>query len=70
MNQIRKISKIDDMPYKEKVYIKYFWKFKKHVRIIRIPIIICNEAKSLYSIISKTKISRGSNRKGILAACV
>jgi transcription initiation factor TFIIB len=29
-----------------------------------------NEAKSLYSIVSETKISRGSNRKGIIAACV
>ena len=32
--------------------------------------IIINSAKSLYSIVSKTKISRGNNRKGIIAACV
>ena len=30
----------------------------------------CNLSKSLYKIISQTKISRGSNRKGIIAACV
>ena len=31
---------------------------------------IIDEASSLYTIISSTKISRGSNRKGIIAACV
>ena len=35
-----------------------------------LPQVIINEAKSLYKIISDTKISRGNNRKGIIAACV
>jgi len=36
----------------------------------QLPKIISETAKSLYSIISDTKISRGKNRKGVIAACV
>ena len=35
-----------------------------------LPKIIETEAKSLYKIISDTKISRGNNRKGIIASCI
>ena len=35
-----------------------------------LPEIIIQCAQSLYAIISETKISRGDNRKGIIAACV
>ena len=35
-----------------------------------IPSKITNEAKSIYKIVSSTKISRGTNREGIIASCV
>ena len=35
-----------------------------------IPEIIITESKSLYKLVCETKISRGNNRKGIIAACV
>ena len=70
MNQIRKMQQWQGMPYKERSLYKVFLEIQDMCKKANIPNIIINEAKSLYSIISKTKISRGSNRKGIIAACV
>lgn len=70
MNQIRKFQQWNGMPYKERSLYKVFLEIQEVCKKNNIPNIIINEAKSLYSIISKTKISRGSNRKGIIAACV
>tara|TARA_B100001123_G_C15319020_1_gene1027255 strand:- start:1242 stop:2201 length:960 start_codon:yes stop_codon:yes gene_type:complete len=70
MNQIRKYQQWNGMPYKERSLYKVFLEIQEICRRYNLPIIIINESKSLYSIISQTKISRGSNRKGIIAACV
>tara|TARA_Y100001980_G_C14556722_1_gene349649 strand:- start:13286 stop:14230 length:945 start_codon:yes stop_codon:yes gene_type:complete len=70
MNQIRKYQQWQGMPYKERSLYKVFLEIQEICKKNNLPNIIINEAKSLYSIISKTKISRGSNRKGIIAACV
>tara|TARA_Y100000389_G_scaffold204694_1_gene258931 strand:+ start:460 stop:1401 length:942 start_codon:yes stop_codon:yes gene_type:complete len=70
MNQIRKFQKWNGMPYKERSLYKVFLEIQEKCKQHNIPIIIINESKSLYTIISKTKISRGSNRLGIIAACV
>jgi len=70
MNQIRKFQQWNGMPYKERSLYKVFLEIQEICKKNNIPNIIITEAKSLYSIISKTKISRGSNRKGIIAACV
>ena len=70
MNQIRKMQQWNGMPYKERSLYKVFIEIQEICKANNIPNIIINEAKSLYSVISKTKISRGSNRKGIIAACV
>ena len=70
MNQIRKYQQWNGMPYKERSLYKVFLEIQEICKENNIPFIIINEAKSLYSIVSRTKISRGSNRKGIIAACV
>ena len=70
MNQIRRLQGWNGMPYKERSLYKVFLEIQRICKANNIPTIIINEAKSLYSIISVTKISRGSNRKGIIAACV
>lgn len=70
MNQIRKMQQWNGMPYKERSLYKVFIEIQDICKANNIPNIIINEAKSLYTVISKTKISRGSNRKGIIAACV
>jgi transcription initiation factor TFIIB len=70
MNQIRKYQRWNGMPYKERSLYKVFLEIQEVSKKNNIPNIIITEAKSLYTIISKTKISRGANRKGIIAACV
>lgn len=70
MNQIRKYQQWNGMPYKERSLYKVFLEIQGICGKNNIPNIITTEAKSLYKIISVTKISRGANRKGIIAACV
>ena len=70
MNQIRKYQQYQGMPYKERSLYKVFVDIQLNCNKHNIPKKIVDEAKSLYSIISVTKISRGANRKGIIAACV
>lgn len=70
MNQIRKFQQWHGMPYKERSLYKVFISIQTVCERHNIPSKITNEAKSLYSIISDTKISRGSNREGIIAACL
>lgn len=70
MNQIRRYQKWNGMPYKERSLYKVFLDIQQICLNNNIPQIIINEAKSLYKITSTTKISRGTNRSGIIAACV
>lgn len=70
MHQIRKMQSWNGMPYKERSLYKVFLTIQNTCEVNNIPSIIINEAKSIYNIIASTKISRGSNRNGIIAACV
>jgi transcription initiation factor TFIIIB Brf1 subunit/transcription initiation factor TFIIB len=70
MNQIRRYQNFHGMPYKERSKYKVFNIIAQKCANHNINQKIVNEAKSLYSNISEIKISRGSNRDGIIAACV
>jgi len=70
MNNIRKYQEWSSMTYKERSLYKVFNIISEITKINELPKVIEIEAKSLYKIISETKISRGNNRKGIIAACV
>jgi len=70
MNQIRRYNNFQGMPYKERSKYKVFNIINDNCIKHNINQKIINEAKSLYSNISEIKISRGSNRDGIIAACV
>ena len=70
MNKIRQCQQWHSMPYKERSLYKVFIEIADVCKKNNIPEIIINHSKLLYTIISETKISRGSNRKGIIAACV
>ena len=70
MYQIRKMQQWTGMPYKERSVYKVFLEIQNVCNRNNIPIKIINEAKSIYKIVSSTKISRGSNREGIIASCV
>jgi len=58
------------MPYKERSLYKVFDTIQTKARAQGITSCIIEEAKVLYKAISENKISRGSNRKGIIASCV
>ena len=58
------------MPYKERSLYNVFESIKIQALNHGIPNCIIEEAKNLYKRIAEKKISRGSNRKGIIASCI
>jgi len=70
MYQVKKYQSWTSMTYKENSMYKVFNEIGIICKKNNLPKIILNEAKSLYKIIADTKISRGNNRKGMIAACV
>ncbi len=70
MNKLRKFQQWNGVPYKERSLLKVFQEIERVCKKNGLTKIIINEANSLYKIVSTTKISRGSNRKGIIASCV
>jgi len=70
MNKLRKYQQWNGVPYKERSLLKVFEEISRVCKKGELPKIIINEANSLYKIVSTTKISRGANRKGIIAGCV
>ena len=70
MYKLRRYQQWNGMPYKERSLLKVFEEITRKCVDNDIPPIIIHEAHSLYKIVSSTKISRGSNRCGIIAACV
>jgi transcription initiation factor TFIIB len=70
MGKIRQYQQWQGMPYKERSKYKVFNEITEICKQNNIPTKIINEAKSLYNIVTQTKISRGANRKGIIGACL
>ena len=58
------------MPYKERSRWKVFVFIANKCKKAGIPSCIIEDAKLYYKTISETTISRGSNRSGVIAACV
>ena len=70
MNQIRRYQQWQGMPYKERSLYKVYMNISEKCISADLPKIISETAQSYYRNISETKISRGSNRIGIIAACI
>ena len=70
MYKVKEYQSWTSMTYKERSKYKVFIEIIEVCKKNSLPQVIINEAKSLYKIISDTKISRGNNRKGIIAACI
>jgi len=70
MNQIKKYQEWSSMTYKERSTYKVYNIITDICKKYDFAKVIEIEAKSLYKIISETKISRGNNRKGIIASCI
>jgi len=70
MNKIGRYQRWNSMPYAERSLYKVFVLIDSKCQANSLQKVISETAKSLYKILSETKISRGSNRTGIIAACV
>lgn len=70
MNRIEKYQRWNSMPYKERSLYTVFTSIQEKCNKHNLPMVISRTAKSLYTLVADTKISRGNNRKGIIAACV
>jgi len=70
MNKTKKMNDWNSMTYKERSLNKIFNDIQLVCNNSNLKQKIIQEAKSLYKIMSENKISRGNNRKGIIAACV
>ena len=70
MSRVNKYQQWNSMPYKERSLYKVYKDIEEKCIYGELPLVISETAQSYYLIISKTKISRGSNRIGIIAACI
>jgi transcription initiation factor TFIIB len=70
MNRVNRYQQWNSMPYKERSLYKVYMNISEKCRKSDLPKIISETAQSYYLNISETKISRGSNRIGIIAACI
>ena len=70
MYKVRRYQQWGGMPYKERTLLKVFQDISRLCKESDIPEMIIKESHVLYKIVSTTKITRGSNRQGIIAACV
>ena len=70
MKKIGQYQMWNSMPYGERSLYKVFVEIDTKCQKGGFPKIIPQTAKSLYRILSETKVSRGSNRVGVIAACV
>ena len=70
MFQVKKYQEWTSMTYKERSIYKVFNVITDVCKKNNLPKVIETEAKSLYKIICETKITRGNNRKGVIASCI
>ena len=70
MYQVKQYQRWTSMIYKERSMYKVYTELSNICKKNDIPEIIITESKSLYKLVCETKISRGNNRRGIIAACV
>lgn len=70
MIKIRKYHTWNAMPYKERSLYSVFDQLTVRAVNNGIPACIIEDAKGMYKVLSEHKISRGSNRKGLIASCI
>ena len=69
-DKIRQYHSWNTMPYKERSLYKIYEKLQNQASSGGIPPFIIKNSQAMYKLTSETCISRGSNRKGLMAACV
>lgn len=70
MRKIRKYHTWNAMPYRERSLYNVFDTLQIRAINNGIPVCIIEDAKVMYKVLSEARISRGSNRKGLIASCI
>ena len=70
MRMIARLDMYNGIPYKTRSLLNVFNIISEHCSRNNVSKKIINETQGIYKIISQYKISRGSNRLGIIAACI
>ncbi len=70
MKKIRRYHTWNAMPYKERSLYTVFDTLQIRAINNGIPSCIVEDAKIMYKVLSEARISRGSNRKGLIASCI
>ena len=70
MRMISRLNMYNGIPYKTRSLLNVFYIISECCNRNNISKKIINEAQGIYKIISQYKISRGSNRSGIISACI
>ena len=70
MRKIRQRHSWNAMPYRERSLYNVFNTITVRARNSGISDCIIQEAKTMYKLISENKISRGANRRGLIASCI
>jgi transcription initiation factor TFIIIB Brf1 subunit/transcription initiation factor TFIIB len=70
MRNIARLNSYNGIPYKTRSLLIVFNTISSNCNRHNVSKKIINESQGIYKIISKFKISRGSNRSGIIAACI
>ena len=70
MKRIRNYALWNNGCYKERALYNVFSDMEIRAKNAGIPMCIIEVAKQMYKKVSETKISRGENRKGIIASCI
>ena len=68
-DKIRQFHSWNTMPYKERSLFRVYEKLQSAVKA-GIPPCIIDNAKALYKMLSEKSITRGANRRGLMASCV
>ena len=70
MRNMCRYHKWNSMPYKERSLWQVFNQIQRKASQGGISSVLIQDAKEIYTNISKVNISRGANRRGLIAACV
>jgi len=70
VQQMCKYHKWNSMPYKERSLWTVYSSIHRNAKRGGISNVLIKDAKHIYKQLSEVSISRGSNRKGLIAACV
>ena len=69
-DKIRQYHCWNTMPYKERSLYKVYERLQQKALKVGIPPYIIENAKAMYKELSEAQISRGANRRGLMAACI